>query len=439
MTTEAGERFVARAVVNAAGVFADEINNLVSERRLRITPRRGEYCLYDTEWGSTFSRTMFQAPSSVGKGVLVAPTVHGNLLVGPNAVEQFSKTDVSTTEEGLRFVMDAARKTWAGVGKRGLITNFAGLRASGSEGDFVIGEAPDAPGFFNVACFDSPGLTSAPAVAVQVARDVADLLEAGERTTFDPRRTHVRPFSDLSEDERARAIAADPRWGHVVCRCCEVTEAELVAALHGPVPVLSLDALKWRTRAMMGRCHGGFCSPEAVKVMARETGLPPQALDKRGVDSPVVVDARRDYVDLVRREAVPAPRGDGGARREACDVAVVGGGAAGMAAARAAALSGARVVLVDREARLGGILKQCVHNGFGLHRFGVELHRARIRRARGRRAGLRAGGRRGAGGPPHGGEPRGPFVAEMPQAPAARPRATPRNAAKERPLPRPAR
>ncbi len=404
VTTEAGERFVARAVVNAAGVFADEINNLVSERRLRITPRRGEYCLYDTEWGSTFSRTMFQAPSSVGKGVLVAPTVHGNLLVGPNAVEQFSKTDVSTTEEGLRFVMDAARKTWAGVGKRGLITNFAGLRASGSEGDFVIGEAPDAPGFFNVACFDSPGLTSAPAVAVQVARDVADLLEAGERTTFDPRRTHVRPFSDLSEDERARAIAADPRWGHVVCRCCEVTEAALVAALHGPVPVLSLDALKWRTRAMMGRCHGGFCSPEAVKVMARETGLPPQALDKRGVDSPVVVDARRDYVDLVRREAVPAPRG-AGARREACDVAVVGGGAAGMAAARAAALSGARVVLVDREARLGGILKQCVHNGFGLHRFGVELTGPEYaaREAAGLELAPEAAGAQG--GPPHGGEP----------------------------------
>ena len=301
VTTEGGARFVARAVANAAGVFADEVNNLVSERKLRITPRRGEYCLYDTEWGGAFSHTMFQAPSSSGKGVLVTPTVHGNLLVGPSAVEQFSKTDVSTTAEGLSFVREAARKTWAGVGTRGLVTNFAGLRASCAEGDFVLGEAPDAPGFFNVACFDSPGLTSAPAVARRIARDVAALLEARENPEFDARRSPVRRFADLSDAERAAAIAADARWGHVVCRCCEVTEAELVAALHGPLPVLSLDALKWRTRAMMGRCHAGFCSPEVVKIVACETGMPPQALDKRGAASPVVVDARRDYVELVRR------------------------------------------------------------------------------------------------------------------------------------------
>ena len=323
--------------------------------------------------------------------MLVTPTVHGNLLVGPSAVEPFSKTDVSTTAEGLSFVREAARKTWAGVGTRGLVTNFAGLRASCAEGGFVLGEAPDAPGFFNVACFDSPGLTSAPAVARRIARDVAALLEARENPEFDARRSPVRRFADLSDAERAAAIAADARWGHVVCRCCEVAEAELVAALHGPLPVLSLDALKWRTRAMMGRCHAGFCSPEVVKIVARETGMPPQALDKRGVASPVVVDARRDYVELVRRGDAAAdaraagsaaePAGSGGQaagapaalRRERVDVAVVGGGAAGMAAAHAAAAAGARVLLVDREARLGGILKQCIHNGFGLHRFGVEL------------------------------------------------------------------
>lgn len=377
LVTSSGARYAARAVVNAAGVFADELNNAVSAHRLRIAARRGEYCLYDTEYGPLFSRTVFQAPSSEGKGVLVTPTVHGNLLVGPNAVEQASKTDLSTSAEGLRFVLDSAKKTWPDVSARGMIANFAGLRASNADGgDFVIGEPDDAPGFFNIACFDSPGLTSAPAVAEHVARAVAEQLGAEPNEAFQARRERCKPFAERDEAERQRAIEADSRWGHVVCRCCEVTEAELVAALHGPLPVLSLDALKWRTRAMMGRCHGGFCSPEIARIVARETGVAPDALDKRLAGSPVVATARPDYAELAGageqggacgRAEAQAGEGD------AYDVAVVGGGAAGIAAAQAAASQGARVLLLDREERLGGILKQCVHNGFGLHRFGVEL------------------------------------------------------------------
>ena len=375
LVTSSGARYAARAVVNAAGVFSDELNNAVSARKLRISARRGEYCLYDSEYGPLFSRTVFQAPSSVGKGVLVTPTVHGNLLVGPNAVEQASKTDLSTSAEGLRFVLDSAKKTWPDASARGMIANFAGLRASSSDGDdFIIGEPDDAPGFFNIACFDSPGLTSAPAVAEHVARAVAEQLGAEPNEAYRARRERRAPFAELDESERARAIEADPRWGHIVCRCCEVTEAELVAALHGPLPVLSLDALKWRTRAMMGRCHGGFCSPEIARIVARETGVAPDALDKRLAGSPVVAAARPDYVELARACAK-----DGEALRTSLerhapyDVAVVGGGAAGIAAAQAAASRGARVLLLDREEKLGGILKQCVHNGFGLHRFGVEL------------------------------------------------------------------
>lgn len=395
VTTAAGTRLACRAVVNAAGVHADELNNLVSAYKLRIVPRRGEYLLYDTDQGAAFSHTVFQAPSRAGKGVLVTPTVHGNLLVGPNAVEQGSKEDVSTSAEGLAFVLEAARRTWPEAGTRGVIANFAGLRASCAEGDFVIGQPDDAPGFFNVACFDSPGLTSAPAVAVDVAAGVAELLGAPLRRDFEPRRRRAVPFSQMSEEERAQAIAADPRAGHVVCRCCQVTEAEVVAALRGPVPVLSLDALKWRTRATMGRCHGGFCSPEIARIVARETGTAPDALDKRLPGSPLVATARPDYAALARIEDEEGPAADAHAPSGAAgcgaraaepladapsaagslyDVVVVGGGAAGMAAARAAADAGAcRVLLVDREAKLGGILKQCVHNGFGLHRFGEEL------------------------------------------------------------------
>lgn len=407
--TTAGRRYGAQVVVNAAGLYSDEINNQVSDHTLRIIPRRGEYCLYDKEMGDTFAHTMFQAPSSAGKGVLTTPTVHGNLLVGPNAVDQESKTDVSTTKEGLRYVLAAARKTWPDAGSRGLIANFAGLRASSAEGDFVLGQPDDAPGFFNIACFDSPGLTSAPAVAVDIARAIAKLLDAPENEAFDARRSRVVPFADKDDLARARAIATDARWGRIVCRCGEVTEAEIVAALHGPLPVLSLDALKWRTRAMMGRCHGGFCSPEIACIVAREVGVPPDHLDKRLPGSAFVVASRPDYVACARSEgaaagtcsvgdapdavdapdvadvpdapdavdAHPVPEGSGLSSKapvSSCDVVVVGGGAAGIAAARAAALHGAqRVVLIDREAKPGGILKQCIHNGFGLHRFGLEL------------------------------------------------------------------
>ncbi len=389
-----GLRIAARAVVNAAGVFSADMNNQVSASKLAIAARRGEYCLYDTEHGGAFGRTMFQAPSSAGKGVLVTPTVHGNVLVGPNAVAQSSKTDVSTTAEGLRFVLDTARKTWPYAGKPGMISNFSGIRATGAgDGDFVIGEPDDAPGFFNIACFDSPGLTSAPAVAAFLAGRIAEQLGAAPNAAFVPTRRTRKAFADMNEEERAAAIAADPRMGQVVCRCRNVTEGEIAAALHGPVPVLSLDATKWRTGAMMGRCHGGFCMPEIARIVAAEAGIAPSELDKRGVGSPVLAAARPDYRQVAAAAgadtaAAAAPSAAPAAGVAAVapsaasvatpapavwDVAIVGGGAAGIAAAVSAAQAGARAVLIDREKKLGGILKQCVHSGFGLHRFGEEL------------------------------------------------------------------
>lgn len=390
----AGERFSARAVVNAAGLFADEINNMVSGKRFSITPRRGEYYLYDTEYATTFEHTMFQVPGPLGKGVLVTPTIHGNMLIGPNSVSQASKTDLSTTQEGLADIVERARRTWPAASPRGAITNFAGLRAAGESGDFVIGEAADAPGFFNIACFESPGLTSAPAVATFIASQVAARLGAGGNPSFNPRRAPQLPFTAMTDEQRERAIASNPAFGHVVCRCCEVTEAEVVRALHGPLPVLSLDAIKWRTGATMGRCHGGFCSPELAEIMSRELGCAPDAINKRLAGSRMIASARADYVELAREGGNPSK---GKAREEAgvlheeadvrrselgapariedsFDVVVIGGGAAGMAAAVSARRAGAaRVAMVDREERPGGVLRQCVHNGFGLHRMKAEL------------------------------------------------------------------
>lgn len=383
----AGERFSARAVVNAAGLFADEMNNMVSGKRFSITPRRGEYYLYDTEYATTFEHTMFQVPGPLGKGVLVTPTIHGNMFIGPNSVSQASKTDLSTTQEGLADIVERARRTWPAASPRGAITNFAGLRAAGESGDFVIGEAADAPGFFNIACFESPGLTSAPAVATFIASQVAARLGAGGNPSFNPRRAPQLPFTAMTDEQRERAIVSDPAFGHVVCRCCEVTEAEVVRALHGPLPVLSLDAIKWRTGATMGRCHGGFCSPELVKIMSRELGCAPDAIDKRLAGSRMIASARADYVELAREggglakgvlhEEADVRRSELGAPariEDSFDVVVIGGGAAGMAAAASARRAGAaRVAMVDREERPGGVLRQCVHNGFGLHRMKAEL------------------------------------------------------------------
>lgn len=403
--TASGLVVEADAVANAAGVHADEINNLVSGRKLEITPVRGDYILYESSLGSLFHHTIFQVPGPAGKGVLVSPTVHGNLFVGPNAVPRQSKESLGTTREGLEFIIDRARRTWPDCSTRGMITNFAGLRASGASRDFVVGEAKDAPRFFNAACIDSPGLTAAPAIAEDLARRIAEALAARENPSFDPIRRPRPLLAMMGEDGIEHAIAEDPAWGNIVCSCCKVSEGEIIAALRGPLPVLSLDALKWRCGAMMGECHGGFCTPKILRIVCRELGCRPEEMDKRLRGSWMIASSRPDYVEAARAEgsasssaavaneaAAPvgaqeasdadgASRSDAGADAPAShpaatasyDVAVVGAGAAGMAAAKAAARRGVRVLMVDRGTRLGGILGQCVHSGFGLERYEADL------------------------------------------------------------------
>ena len=408
--TSSGLVVEADAVANAAGVHADQINNLVSVRKLEITPVRGDYILYESSLGSLFRHTIFQVPGPAGKGVLVSPTVHGNLFVGPNAVPQRSKDCLGTTQEGLEFIIDRARRTWPDCSTRGMITNFAGLRASGASRDFVIGEAGDAPRFFNAACIDSPGLTAAPAIAEDLSRQIAEALGTGDNPSFDPIRRPRPLLAMMDEDGIERAIAEDPAWGNIVCSCCKVSEGEIVAALRGPLPMLSLDALKWRCGAMMGECHGGFCTPKILRIVCRELGCRPEDVDKRLRGSWMIAASRPDYVEAARAEesassassasdaaageaassagsqeasgsdAAPA-RSDAGADAPtphpaaiaSYDVAVVGAGAAGMAAAKAAAREGAGVLMVDRGMRLGGILGQCIHSGFGLERYEADL------------------------------------------------------------------
>ncbi len=287
-------RFEARCVVNAAGLHAGEMNNLVSAHKIEITAVAGEYCLFDTQYGKAFTSTIFQTPTAAGKGVLVTPTTGGNLLIGPDAVPRESYEDTSTTAEGLAGVLKAASKTWEHIPRGGIITNFAGLRAHGTTGDFQIGEPADAPGFFNIAAFESPGLSAAPAVGADIAARVAARLGAASRPGFNPNYHPAPSFARVSAAERAALIAEDPAYGHVICRCEKVTEAEIVAAIHAPLPATTIDAIKWRTRAGMGRCQAGFCLPLVSELLARELGCELKDVCKRDEGSYLVLGSRKE-------------------------------------------------------------------------------------------------------------------------------------------------
>lgn len=286
-----GRCFKAHAVVNCAGVHADEINNQVSAHKIEITPVKGEYLLYHNALAGTFRRTMFQAPDENGKGVLVSPVVFGNIFIGPNAVPASDKDDLSTTEEGQREVLERSRRTWPAVSTDQVIATYAGLRArdASGAGDFIVGEAPDAPGFFNAACIDSPGLASAPAIATDLARMVAKRLGAGPNNDFNPVRTPAPLLAMMDDESKARLIAENPLYGVPVCRCCHVSEGELVEALHRALPVKSLDALKWRTGATMGPCHGGRCTARILEIMQRELAVKADDVQKRQQGSVMVV------------------------------------------------------------------------------------------------------------------------------------------------------
>lgn len=269
-----------RCILNAAGIHADAINNMLSSHKLKIQPKRGEYLLYQAH--SPFTRTMFQAPTAAGKGVLVGQTVFGNAFIGPNSVPQKSRSDVSTTTDGVAEILEKAQKTWPAASEKGVISTFAGLRASNADnGDFVIGQAKDVSGLFNAACIDSPGLASAPAIAEDLASGIADYLKASPRDNFNPVR-QTRPLYNFADDEtKARLLSEDPAYGIEVCSCYGVAQAEVVSALHGKLPVYSLDAIKWRTGAMMGQCQGGRCTARIARLVADELDIEVPDIEKR--------------------------------------------------------------------------------------------------------------------------------------------------------------
>lgn len=264
--------FEAKAVVNAAGVYADSFHNMVSGDKIRIIPRKGEYCLMDKAVGELVTHTVFQLPTVLGKGVLVTPTVHGNLLVGPTAQDMEDAEAVNTTREGMEELLARGALSVASLPARQVITSFAGMRAHEEKGDFIIGEVKDAPGFFDAAGIESPGLSCAPAIGRLLAELVLEYLPAGEKENFTAVRKGIPSMALAERQERERLIRENPLYANVICRCELVTEGEIMDAIHRPLGATTLDGVKRRTRAGMGRCQAGFCSPKTVEILARELG-----------------------------------------------------------------------------------------------------------------------------------------------------------------------
>lgn len=279
----------AKYVVNAAGVYADVINNMISPDKMHITARKGDYELLDKTCGYMASHTLFQMPTKMGKGVLVTPTCHGNILVGPTATDVMDKDDVATTPEELASAFDRALLTMPSLNRRNIITQFSGLRAHSDTDDFVIGESAAVKGLYNVAGIESPGLSSAPAIAVHVAEEIAKKLSLGKNANFVAERKGIPHFATLSDEERQKLVAENPLYGRIVCRCETVTEGEIVEAIRRKPGAVDMDGVKRRTRQGMGRCQAGFCTPRVMEILSRELGVPMTEVTKRGGNSQFVI------------------------------------------------------------------------------------------------------------------------------------------------------
>lgn len=287
------ETLTCKLVINAAGLHADEINNMVSRHAIEIIPRRGEYCLLDKTEGSLVRHTIFQLPTEKGKGILVTPTVDGNLLLGPTSVDIADKDNFATTREGLAEVLTKAAWDVQSLPQGKIITSFTGLRAHATTGDFIIGEAPDVPHFINVAGIESPGLSSAPAIGVHVASLAAGCLGAAHKASFQPVRAPHPQLRHMTDEARDALIRENPDYGKIICRCETVSKGEILDALRSPLGVNTLDGIKRRTRAGMGRCQSGFCNMRLLDIIAEECGIEMTEVSKFGGCSTLLVEKNK--------------------------------------------------------------------------------------------------------------------------------------------------
>ncbi|MBR1796726.1 MAG: NAD(P)/FAD-dependent oxidoreductase [Clostridiales bacterium] len=300
--TTTDSEYTCKILINCAGSFGADIHNQISDNKLSMVHRRGQYYLLDRAEKLQFGRTIFQCPSKMGKGVLISPTLHGNLIIGPTAEDIDDPEDTATTADGLADIIAKARRTWPQLSVRTNITNFSGIRAHLTTGDFVIGrlddvrEASDAPKAYEAIGIESPGLSAAPSIAKEICQLVLKDAALTEKKDIKKYTRQGKSFHDMSAEERAEAVKRDPRYGNIICRCETVTEAEIRDAIRRPVGARSIDAVKRRTRAGMGRCQGGFCSPRVAAIISEETGIPLTEVTKNGGRSYLLTGTVEEYL-----------------------------------------------------------------------------------------------------------------------------------------------
>lgn len=290
--TSAGGNFLsARYIVNAAGLYAENIAGIAGELDfpVKIVPRRGEYLLMDKSMGNTVKSVLFAVPNEQGKGILVSPTVDGNLILGPNARAVESPDNTDTTSEGLNEVSSGAVRLVPELNLRNVITSFSGVRSTPNTGDFYIKASAQLKNIVHAAGIESPGLASSPAVGEYIA-DILNEMGLAMRKKQEYIQTRGKdgnfvPFRELNDDEKSALVKRDPAFGKIVCRCEMITEGDILQSIRRPLGARNLDMVKRRTRSGMGRCQGGFCSPRVVQLLAREIGCSLDEITKSGGNS----------------------------------------------------------------------------------------------------------------------------------------------------------
>ncbi|WP_432664404.1 NAD(P)/FAD-dependent oxidoreductase [Wukongibacter baidiensis] len=282
------EHVKSKYIINAAGVYSDKIANMVGIYDFHIIPRKGQYVLFEKGYGKLVNRVIFQVPTKKGKGVLVTSTYHGNLMIGPNAEEIGDKDDVSTNKEVLNYIIDTAKKSIEEFDMKKIITSFSGIRSTSSTRDFIIEESK-VDGFINVSGIDSPGLTSSPAIALKVVEILKNAgLDLNLKDNFNPYRKAIIKKKELNNEEVNKLINIESSPEKIICRCEQVTEGEIVDALNRGIKITSIDGIKKRTRAGMGKCQGAFCGKRVKKIIARENHMPEEFVTERGPGSSIL-------------------------------------------------------------------------------------------------------------------------------------------------------
>ena len=295
-------KYKAKYVVNAAGVHADIIHNMVSDNKIKITPRKGEYCLLDVTAGEHVNATIFKMPGVLGKGILVSPTIHGNLLVGPTAEDLDDKEGNFTTLSGLDVVNTPGASAVKNVPMNQVITSFAGLRPHGDRGDFIIEELKEAPGFIDAAGIESPGLSASPAIGEMVRKMIVEKEEPELKDNYIPGRKGITVMKFLPVKTQQELIESNPAYANIICRCSSVSEGEILETIRRPLGATTMDGIKRRTGANMGRCQGGFCYPKIMEILSKELGIPMEKITKCGRGSEIINGHIKDDIKSASEE-----------------------------------------------------------------------------------------------------------------------------------------